>query len=59
MTYDPKETKTQKRPYVKPQITEVELRPEEAVLGACKKAGVAGPLQASCSVPSACSTLGS
>ena len=59
MTSDPEEAKGQKRPYVKPHIREVELRPEEAVLGFCKKAGNSGPLQASCTVPSACSTSGS
>ena len=59
MTSDPKEAKGQKRPYVKPQIREVELRPEEAVLGNCKKASVAGPLQAGCNNPGNCSSLGS
>ncbi|HME44785.1 MAG TPA: hypothetical protein VKF36_16970 [Syntrophorhabdales bacterium] len=60
MTSDPKEAKGQKKPYVKPHIREVELRPEEAVLGACKRSTVAGPLQATCNgPPSACSTQGS
>ena len=45
-----------KRPYAKPQIQEVPLRPEEAVLGACKTGGVSGPAQAKCTFPSACSS---
>jgi hypothetical protein len=45
-----------KKPYAKPQIQEVPLRPEEAVLGACKTSSVSGPAQAKCSFPSACSS---
>ena len=30
------EEEGKKRPYVKPEIQQVALRPEEAVLGACK-----------------------
>lgn len=59
MTSNPEETKGGKRPYVKPQITEMELRPEEAVLGFCKKAFVAGPLQWGCNVPANCFNQGS
>ena len=44
-----------KRPYAKPQIQEVPLRPEEAVLGACKTASVSGPAQAKCAFPAHCS----
>ncbi len=29
----------QKRPYVKPKVTKVDLTPEEVALGACKTAG--------------------
>jgi hypothetical protein len=33
-----------KAPYVKPEVTQVPLRPQEAVLGFCKTAmGTAGP----------------
>jgi hypothetical protein len=46
-----------KKPYAKPQIQEVPLRPEEAVLGACKTASISGPAQAKCSFPSSCSSL--
>ena len=51
-----------KRPYTKPEIKQVALRPEEAVLGACKAAtgsGGSGPGSGNCRVPSACSSLGS
>jgi hypothetical protein len=44
-----------KRPYVKPQIQEVPLRPDEAVLGGCKTASVSGPSQHRCTSPSNCS----
>jgi hypothetical protein len=53
------QTGEQKKPYVKPEVNEVELRPEEAVLGACKKVGAVGPLQATCNTPSNCSTISS
>lgn len=60
MTSDPEEAKGQKRPYVKPHIREVELRPEEAVLGNCKKSSASsGPLTSPCNFPANCSTLGS
>lgn len=32
-----------KKPYAKPEVTQVPLRPEEAVLGACKTASGSGP----------------
>jgi hypothetical protein len=48
-----------KKPYKKPEVTQVLLRPEEAVLGSCKTASVSGPGQAKCTVPSPCSTTGS
>jgi len=48
-----------KKPYVKPSVKQVELRPEEAVLGACKTVAVSGPnLGGNCTPPS-CSTVGS
>ena len=46
-----------RKPYVKPQMTQVSLRPEEAVLGGCKVGGSLGPGQPTCNVPSACSAL--
>jgi hypothetical protein len=47
-----------KKPYESPQLTKVSLRPEEAVLGACKISGSAGPVGSSC-VATQCRTLGS
>ena len=32
-----------KKPYQKPEIRKIELRPEEAVLGGCKDGGTGGP----------------
>ena len=37
-----------RKPYEKPTLSEVALRPEEAVLGNCKTMGVAGPAEADC-----------
>lgn len=45
-----------KQPYEKPDIQEVPLRPEEAVLGACKTSSRSGPAQVRCSFPTACSS---
>lgn len=46
-----------KRPYVKPEVRRVILRPEEAVLAGCKTATIAGPGHGKCSVPGPCSAL--
>ena len=46
-----------RKPYAKPQIEEVALRPEEAVLGACKTSSLSGPTQSKCSFPQGCSAL--
>lgn len=51
------EQKTRKRIYVKPSISEVKLRPEEAVLGNCKISGSGGPLSSSCASPTQCNAL--
>ena len=51
-----------KRPYEKPEIKQVALRPDEAVLGACKSSsgsGGSGPGGGNCRTPSPCSSLGS
>jgi hypothetical protein len=45
----------EKKPYAKPQIQEVPLRPDEAVLGGCKTTSTSGPAQARCTMPSNCS----
>ena len=58
----PNEKHEDKRPYVKPEITQVALRPEEAVLGACKASsgsGGSGPGGGNCRTPVPCSSLGS
>jgi len=47
-----------RKPYVKPEVKQVPLRPEEAILGFCKTATVAGPLSSACATLS-CLTPGS
>ncbi len=42
------DSKPLKKTYRKPVLAQVELRPEEAVLGACKTAIAAGPAQSTC-----------
>jgi hypothetical protein len=51
------ERTNQKKPYSKPEIQQVALRPEEAVLASCKTHQSSGSGQMKCSVPSACSSL--
>jgi len=52
---------TVKKAYSKPSISEVKLRPEEAVLGFCKlsSGGDAGPGQSTCTQNVSCTSLGS
>ena len=49
-----------RRPYTKPELTKVALRPEEAVLGACKAVGgtIGGGQLGTCSTLS-CQSQGS
>ena len=47
-----------KKAYEPPQVTKVSLRPEEAVLGACKITGSSGPVGRSCHATQ-CRTQGS
>ena len=47
-----------RKPYRKPRVERIPLRPEEAVLGNCKIAGSSGPAASSCS-SFVCSSLGS
>jgi hypothetical protein len=54
---DTPEDKPRQR-YRKPEVTRVPLKPEEAVLGACKSAGVAGPVDSDC-MNLGCSSIGS
>jgi hypothetical protein len=46
-----------KKPYAKPEVKRVMLRPEEAVLAACKTAKTSGAGQGRCNIPSPCSSL--
>ena len=48
-----------RKPYAKPSVSKVELRPEEAVLGFCKTGNRSGPVQAKCNTPTRCRALGS
>jgi len=49
-----------KKAYSKPELVQVPLRPEEAVLGHCKMGSVIGPGGSSNCMPvAACFTLGS
>lgn len=48
-------TKPTKEPYIKPEVTQIPLRPQEAVLGFCKtNSATAGP-----GSPTDCTTCGS
>jgi hypothetical protein len=59
MTIENSNSTHQKKPYAKPEVKRVMLRPEEAVLGSCKTSKTGGTGQSKCSVPSACSALAS
>ena len=48
-----------KKPYEPPKISVISLRPEEAVLGACKNSSSAGPVGGSCTVVGPCMAFGS
>ncbi|HXK59320.1 MAG TPA: hypothetical protein PLP42_05430 [Acidobacteriota bacterium] len=49
----------QRKPYSEPILTEVPLRPEEAVLGNCKVNQLNGPHQSVCSDKVNCITIAS
>jgi hypothetical protein len=50
----------EKKTYTMPEVKQVLLRPEEAVLGFCKTVSHAGPLGGTCNpITGQCSTLGS
>ena len=56
----PKQTeKPERRPYRKPVLSQVPLKPEEAVLGNCKMSGVRGPGITACNFPVSCYAVGS
>jgi hypothetical protein len=48
-----------KKPYESPKISVVSLRPEEAVLGACKNMSSAGPVANACINAGPCMAPGS
>jgi hypothetical protein len=48
-----------KKPYTKPEIRKVQLKPDEAVLGNCKNTGIVGPAAYNCNPGTQCSTLSS
>jgi len=54
-----RKTRTNKKPYTKPEIKQVPLRPEEAVLGGCKTASTSNSpnLGGDCDTPGLCYTL--
>jgi hypothetical protein len=47
-----------KKRYQKPELKQVALRPEEAVLGNCKVTGSSGPATSNCTT-FVCNTVGS
>ena len=59
MTINPSNEPAKRKPYAKPEVKRVMLRPEEAVLGSCKTSKVSGPGQGKCTIPSACSSIAS
>ncbi len=48
-----------KKKYEKPTLSEIALRPEEAVLGNCKTMMVSGPAQSDCTLFTGCASVGS
>lgn len=54
-----KAPRSSRRKYEPPTLVKISLRPEEAVLGNCKTARVAGPVSFSCSAVGPCRTVGS
>jgi len=59
MTRDEKKNREAKRRYEKPELTQVSLRPEEAVLGVCKSSTQGASGHANCSVTPTCKSMGS
>lgn len=53
------EKKPARKPYAKPVAKRVHLKPEEAVLGACKASSQYGPVGSNCAPAGPCSILGS
>jgi len=53
-----KQPPERKKPYMKPTLMKVRLKPEEAILGACKKSGF-GPAASGCFSGVACQVINS
>ena len=53
----PKKELRSKKPYAKPEVKKVRLKPEEAVLGGCKTGSTSGPAQGICNSPTTCPTI--
>ena len=51
-------TSARRRPYERPRLEKVPLRPREAVLGHCKVSGGPGPFSVSCA-NTGCASVGS
>lgn len=56
---NPDQPGERRKPYEKPKLSEVALRPDEAVLGSCKTASTAGPVEDTCGNMGGCFTIGS
>ncbi len=54
-----KATAKTRKPYAKPEVSQVQLRPEEAVLGFCKSSSRSGPVHFRCNLAGSCLSLGS
>jgi hypothetical protein len=56
-----KTPESKKRPFTKPELRRIDLKPEEAVLGSCKMSASSGPGAVGTCSPAgaACSTAGS
>jgi len=48
-----------KKAYAKPELRKVPLKPEEAILGNCKRSGSSGPAGSGCVAVTPCWTIGS
>jgi hypothetical protein len=59
MSSETESERSGKRAYQKPELTQVSLKPEEAVLATCKTSGVSGPAQSRCLSPAPCGAAGS
>jgi hypothetical protein len=56
---NPEPERANGKPYEAPQLSEISLRPEEAVLGHCKNAVAVGPGQGTCNAIVPCGSIGS